>query len=72
MEEPKINVVQDIYKSTDGRELIKYTAYYVDPNDPTNDITEQADSPTQALDQLYEVLEHRGHSRDTLPQPRLL
>jgi hypothetical protein len=74
MEEPKITVVQDLYTSSDGddTESIKYTADYVDPNDHTNDISEQADSPTEALERLYEMLEHRGISRETLPQPRLL
>jgi hypothetical protein len=74
MEEPKITVVQDLYTSSDGRESIKYTATYLDPNDPRNDIIEeQANSAAQALDRLYEVLEQRrGISRDTLPQPRLL
>ena len=69
MEEPKINVVQDLYTSSDGNdtESIKYTADYVDPNDHTNDISEQADSPTEALERLYEALEHRGISRGHFP-----
>ena len=73
MEGPKINVVQDIYTSNDGdTESIRYTADYLDPNDHTNGISKQANSPTEALERLYEALEHRGISRETLPQPRLL
>ena len=56
MEGPKINVVQDIYTSNDGdTESIRYTADYLDPNDHTNDISKQADSPTGALERLYEA-----------------
>ena len=71
-EEPHINVLQDLCTSSEGTTHLKYTAYYVDPTDHTNNITEQADSPTEALEQLYEALEHRSISRDTLPRPRLL
>ena len=71
-EEPRIDVLQDLYTTSEGRKHLKYTARYVDPNDHANNITEQADSPTEALERLYEALEHRGISRDTLPRPRLL
>ena len=72
MEEPNINLLQDLYTASDGSKRTMYTAAYIDPNDDTNNVTEQANSPAEALNRLYEGLERRGISRDTLPQPRLL
>ena len=56
--------------SDEGRIFNIYTASYIDPNDPTNNVSEQAPTPEAALQNLYQTLENQGYSRESLPRPR--
>jgi hypothetical protein len=70
-EEPRITVETSVSgRGDEGRDFRRYSAIYYDPSKPEDNTLEQDNTPREALENLYQTLERKGFSRETLPKPR--
>lgn len=53
----------------EGREFRQYSATYYDHGNPEDNTIEQGTTPRKALENLYQTLERKGFSRESLPKP---
>jgi hypothetical protein len=54
----------------EGGDFRQYSATYYDPSNPEDNALEQGTTQRAALENLYQTLERKGFSRETLPKPR--
>ena len=59
-------------RGDEGRDFRRYSATYYDRSNPEDNALEQGTTPREALENLYQTLERKGFSQESLPKPRWL